>query len=547
MMRREVTCVVVYLILATLLVACCAGPFQAKPDAQPTAARTQAEVDTQPTAIRTQAEKCFNWLQAKASGNLEQAIAEYTQADQPARGVLSASSAASEEGEAMPIPAAEALPWQSVVQIFAVQFVDEETMSWISGSGSIVDDAGYILTNAHVVLDDKNYDVDMLVVSMTYDTDQPPEPTYLAEVVVADPDLDLAVIRVICDPDGRPVDYTSLNLPTVPMGDSDELELGTPISILGYPGIGGRTITLTRGEVAGFDTQPGVTGRAYIKTSATMAGGNSGGMAITGDGLLIGVPTQLFSGSVAGPVDCRVMADTNADGVLDDRDGCVPVGGFVNALRPINLAKPFIQDALEGVVAPPESKPPGVEALQNAGELIYSDDFSADSGDWYTGSDEVVMFGYEAGEYFIQVKSPDLVTWSPLPLDSHDVIIEVDARQVSGPNDNKYGVFCRFQDEDNWYEFDISGDGYYAIFLQQGGEFKTLAHWTATTAIEQGPASNHLSVLCQGDRLAMWINGRFVAELFDDTLSQGGIALVAGSFYEPDVLVAFDNLRVSQP
>ena len=125
--------------------------------------------------------------------------------------------------------------------------------------------------------------------------------------------------------------------------------------------------------------------------------------------------------------------------------------------------------------------------------------------------------------------------------------IDVDAHRVSGPDDNQYGLFCRFQDEGNYYEFDISGDGYYAIFLRQGGEYRTLASWTATKAINQGQASNHLSVLCEGDRLGMWINGEFVAEVFDDTFSEGEIALIAGSIDEPDVLVAFDNLRVSQP
>ena len=63
-----------------------------------------------------------------------------------------------------------------------------------------------------------------------------------------------------------------------PLGDSDALHLGDDILILGYPGIGGETITLTRGEVSGFHLcKRGYGNRAFIKTSATIAGGNSGG------------------------------------------------------------------------------------------------------------------------------------------------------------------------------------------------------------------------------------------------------------------------------
>jgi hypothetical protein len=55
------------------------------------------------------------------------------------------------------------------------------------------------------------------------------------------------------------------------------------------------------------------------------------------------------SGSEAGQtVDCRSLADTDRDGDIDGDDNCVPVGGFINALRPINLALPLIEAAIQG-------------------------------------------------------------------------------------------------------------------------------------------------------------------------------------------------------
>ncbi len=253
---------------------------------------------------------------------------------------------------------------RAVVQLTAVDVGKNNRIipKW-GGSGTIISADGLILTNCHVVLpeamiDDPRLTYDHLVVSLTTRSDQPPNPTYQAEVVQCDPELDLAVIRIVKEVDGTPIDPSQLDLPAVPLGDSDQVELGDPLFVFGYPGIGGETITFTSGNVSGFTRQRGVTGRAWIKTDATITGGNSGGAAINLNGDLIGVPTRV--GVSDKTVDCRPVADTNGDGTLDEKDSCVPIGGFINALRPVNLAEPLIEAAgrgLEGVPPQPESRP----------------------------------------------------------------------------------------------------------------------------------------------------------------------------------------------
>jgi hypothetical protein len=136
-----------------------------------------------------------------------------------------------------------------------------------------------------------------------------------------------------------------LGLPSVPLGDSDQVQLGDPVRILGYPGIGGDTITFTAGSVAGFAGEDGVGDRAWIKTDATVAGGNSGGTALDADGRLVGVPTRGGTGDSGAVADCRVVQDTNGDGRLDEADTCIPIGGFINSLRPVNLARPLLEEA----------------------------------------------------------------------------------------------------------------------------------------------------------------------------------------------------------
>ncbi len=252
---------------------------------------------------------------------------------------------------------------KSVVQLIAVREKKSGMLVplW-GGSGTILAPDGLILTNCHVALpkamwDDPEFDYDLLVVALTIRSDEPPRPAYLAEVVQYDPDLDLAVIQVSRLLDGSPVDREQLNLPALPQGNSDDLDLGDRLYIFGYPGIGGETITFTSGDVSGFTREQGVEGRAWIKTDATIAGGNSGGTAVNEQGELVGIPTQTGAGGDDQYVDCRRLADTNGDGRIDENDTCIPVGGFINALRPVNLAKPLIEAARQGLVRPVTPSP----------------------------------------------------------------------------------------------------------------------------------------------------------------------------------------------
>jgi len=234
------------------------------------------------------------------------------------------------------------VPFEAVVQIIALYLEDGEYYVGWTGSGTVITPQGLILTNAHVVLPDRYFNVDALAVAFTTQEDQEPEAQFFAEVLQADAALDIAVIQIVSDLDENSINPAELNLPFVPLGNADDVRLGDSVTILGYPGIGGETITLTRGEVSGFTSEEGRGDRAFIKTSATIAGGNSGGLAADENGYLIGVPTQLGYGGDDQFVDCRVLADTNRDGQVNEDDNCIPTGGFINALRPINLAMPLI-------------------------------------------------------------------------------------------------------------------------------------------------------------------------------------------------------------
>lgn len=240
----------------------------------------------------------------------------------------------------------------ATVQIYALFDQNGQLTPRYSGSGTIISSTGLILTNAHVASPASQGEPDMepdaLAIGLMNQEDKPPVFLYFAKVKAVDGYLDLAVIQITSTLDGADVDPNSLNLPFVPLGNSDDLHVGDHINIFGFPGIGGDTITFTDGSVSGFTAEEGLGDRAWIKTNATIAGGNSGGLASNDAGFIIGVPTIASAGTGGDTTDCRVIQDTNGDGQLDSNDTCIPIGGFINGLRPVNLALPLIQSAQMG-------------------------------------------------------------------------------------------------------------------------------------------------------------------------------------------------------
>ncbi|HVF56730.1 MAG TPA: trypsin-like peptidase domain-containing protein [Pyrinomonadaceae bacterium] len=146
-----------------------------------------------------------------------------------------------------------------------------------TGSGSVIDDQGHILTNNHVV-----EDADSL--SVSFGTDK----SYPAKTIGRDPDTDLAIIKVEAP---REV------LRPVPLGDSDRLSVGQKVLAIGNPF--GLDRTLTTGVISGLqrpiEAQTGRIIEGAIQTDASINPGNSGGPLLDSQGRMIGINSQILS------------------------------------------------------------------------------------------------------------------------------------------------------------------------------------------------------------------------------------------------------------
>jgi len=222
------------------------------------------------------------------------------------------------------------------VQIIAL---DASGLPEWTGSGTVIDSKGLILTNAHVAKPTAkgltgggvpDHDPAFLQVAFAKDDNTPAVAKYRATPVVSDGYLDLSVIKIDANADGSPLDSGKLALPEpVPIGNSDALQTGDRITALGYPGLTGDEhivgpLTVTSGDVSAFKRDYGTnTERFWIDTTERIAHGNSGGASINSAGELIAVNTQFRKGQEDEPAASYLVRPSvlAADVIKIARDG----------------------------------------------------------------------------------------------------------------------------------------------------------------------------------------------------------------------------------
>jgi len=188
-----------------------------------------------------------------------------------------------------------------------------------SGTGTIITPEGLVLTNAHVV-----EDADYAAIGMLNDINDPPEYRYIADIIGLDSAPDAALLAIRSDMNGNAIAAETLNLPYIPatLAPGDVFR-GDSIYIFGYPSIGDDYLVVTHGSIVSVENGD-VDGQrmpVWYRTDAEIAPGNSGGLAVNGNGEFVGIPTFVRSEGETGgrlggirPAQVALLAVLNTPG-----------------------------------------------------------------------------------------------------------------------------------------------------------------------------------------------------------------------------------------
>ena len=185
--------------------------------------------------------------------------------------------------------------------------------------------------------------------------------------------------------------------------------------------------------------------------------------------------------------------------------------------------------------------------------ILFKDDFSDPMSGWDRIQEVDKVTDYVNGGYRIYVNDTQTDNWSnPGKYFKGDVSVEVDAAKLPGPDDNDFGLICRYnilKGNYNFYYFLISSDGYAGIGRMKDGDRQLISgdEMQSTGVIKQGAATNHIRADCIGNSLTLYVNDVQVATVNDISFSEGDVGLMAGAYEVPGVDILFENYIVFKP
>jgi hypothetical protein len=153
------------------------------------------------------------------------------------------------------------------------------------------------------------------------------------------------------------------------------------------------------------------------------------------------------------------------------------------------------------------------------------------------------------GQLLFRVSQPDTVRQLLIRGQTlSDYTIEVDVRQSSGTSKSGFGLVFRHLDHENCYRFTLNGQGQFEFGREQNNKWRYFAGYDGpqrSSAVRGVSNWNKLKVVCRGNTLTAYVNGKKVAQATDSSFRRGNVGLLVGTEEEGNrVDVLFDNLVV---
>ena len=196
----------------------------------------------------------------------------------------------------------------------------------------------------------------------------------------------------------------------------------------------------------------------------------------------------------------------------------------------------------------PVSDTPTTESYP--GQVLFLDDFSDLGSGWKTWhDDDGSLIDYQNGGLRFVVNKPESDYLSTQNIVFTNVQLEVEAIKINGPDDNQFGLICRYQDSADYYAFVLTSDGYYGILKVVEGQYHLLSgeslHYSES--IRQGMAINLIRADCVGNTLTLYANDQEMVSVKDTEYNEGQVGLLVVAYESAGVDILFDQFKVIKP
>ena len=216
-------------------------------------------------------------------------------------------------------------------------------------------------------------------------------------------------------------------------------------------------------------------------------------------------------------------------------------------------AASFLRPAPTATPAPtrtPRPTPVGQVAGQPtptlSGNILLRDTFSRTNVPGLVGEDDEVRYAFEDGGYTITVKVEQLGVWRKFDPTYTNIAAEVSTTLVDGPESAAAGLIFRYQDNKNFYMFNVADNGQYNLEVRKNDAMTTLIDWTPSSAIKTKGETNVLRVEAIDNTITLYINGTKLETTTDNTFTKGQLAIAVNTFDQGNAKVRFDDLIVEE-
>ncbi len=447
--------------------------------------------------------------------------------------VMAAAPSATPDVVVTPSSLTSRVPYQALMnlQIYVVQN-DMLEFAW-SANGVLVSPDGLILTTARAVSPTEDFNVHAIIVSSARYKDDVAILSWHAKIIQIDPELDIAVLKIVTNLEGKPIDLTNYPLDYATLGDSDVLKPKEFLRVASYYDMDFPM------KVAAVAVQEVLQDGKLLRIGSNFTDGSVGGMALDEDGQVLGILTDYDYSEPAQSRFCQRTLDTNNDRVIDSKDLCPPPYGSQLAIRPINVAREMIAKAQAG-----ESNTDIVLDLDvgsNNAPAEYSTDFSTIDSTYFPEVDGNGWQMYRDGMYVLRTygNSDTTVTFGYM-YDDSEVSVDVSLINTVNP---AIGLSCRRDGDANGYTFVMFPTGYVGLLKLEDGEVEFVQPLLRSVDIPNA-RSYHLRASCIGENLSFYVNDVLIIQATDSRFQRGWAAFLASDGGQDHSEIGFDNLTL---